>query len=410
MEYFSARRPPVSKPLFFLFVAVAVYGLLGSPTPDDPGMVEGLIGGLLVLSMGASVLKPASWLSSQQNGFLRALQIFFLCGLIFPTLTGAYFGNDLSLMLRDILAFLFLGLPLFLGERFKNNEMAGKVLCLLLIITGILFSIRTLLPVFNVWAAQDELLYLSNSPLALFAAIFLAGSLWVRLLNLTRSTIPLCVLMAAGLGILIAAMLLDVQRATIGAVLATIVILAATDVVRTPKKVVLPSLILAVAGICLYPVMSEILAAMARKTAQVGLNMRAQEAQAVFDALSASPLAVFMGLGWGSIVASPAVGGLDVNYTHSLLTTMALKGGVILLMVTMAVVLSALYQIVLIYQRDRVHALALFWPLIIPVLLYASHKSLDFGLLLLMIGVWSNEGVALHRGEASCKTKGHRKE
>lgn len=55
---------------------------------------------------------------------------------------------------------------------------------------------------------------------------------------------------------------------------------------------------------------------------------------------------------------------------------MLLKGGVILLLLTVFMVLGALHQIYLIFQQDSVKGLSLFWPLAIPVLLYASHKSL----------------------------------
>ena len=121
----------------------------------------------------------------------------------------------------------------------------------------------------------------------------------------------------------------------------------------------------------------------------------------------AFPPSLFVGQGWGSVFVSPAVGGLSVNYTHSLLTTMALKGGLILFFLAFVTMLAALYQIFLIFQRDRVRGLALFWSLVIPVFLYASHKSLDFGLLLLMIGVWSIDPEALHKSHSSGKTEEH---
>jgi hypothetical protein len=52
-------------------------------------------------------------------------------------------------------------------------------------------------------------------------------------------------------------------------------------------------------------------------------------------------------------------------------------------------------------------ALSLLWPLLIPVLLYASHKSLDFGLILLLTGVWSTRAEALRAAAPSVKTKEH---
>jgi hypothetical protein len=86
---------------------------------------------------------------------------------------------------------------------------------------------------------------------------------------------------------------------------------------------------------------------------------------------------------------------------------MALKGGLVTLGLSVLMALAALYQIFLIFQRDRVMALSLLWPLLIPVLLYASHKSLDFGLILLLTGVWSTRAEALRAAAPSVKTKEH---
>ena len=41
----AADRMPVF--MAFLFVAIGLYGLFGTPTPDDPGLIEALIGALL---------------------------------------------------------------------------------------------------------------------------------------------------------------------------------------------------------------------------------------------------------------------------------------------------------------------------------------------------------------------------
>ncbi len=396
------RTLPVS--LLCLFLAIIIYALAGSPTPDNPGIIEVAIGGLLVLSIGAAGLSRSADFFYATNGFIKAVQVMFIAGLIFPTLTGVYYGNNHMLMLRDLLAFTFLGLPLFLSERVARNDTASVILTILLLMTGVLFSLRTLLPAFNIWIPQGELLYLSNSPLTLYAAVYLAGMIWTMMLAPRKADVIRIVVMAAGLALLIGAMLLDVQRATVGAIIITLLVLVGFDLIKTPRKAIMPFLILCVLIAALYPVMSEMLQAMAQKTARVGMNMRVQEAQAVFDALMASPPALFAGLGWGASFSSPAVGYLDVNFTHSLLTTMALKGGIIMMILTMVVAVAGLYQVAVIFRADRARGLALFWPLIIPVLLYASHKSLDFGLVLLLIGVWSIRGQMLHRGEASCKT------
>lgn len=387
----------------FLGLAIVLYALFGSPTPDNPGLVEAAIGVLIVLAVGIGGLRGLVDLRLERSAFLKCLQILFLSGLILPSISGVYYGNDPVLIVRDVLAFAFLALPLFLSEKFAGDKTVSRLLSALLVFAGLAFALRTLMPAFNVWISPDELLYLSNSPLALFAAVFLTGLFWKNLLLRTRHSLLLAAGYFVGVGILLAAMLLDVQRATIGAVLITLVVLAALSFAQTPRRAILPVLVLTVLVALLYPLVSDTIQVMAQKTASVGLNMRSQEALAVFNAMSASPESLFIGRGWGSVFASPAVAGLDVNYTHSFLTTMALKGGLIMLALAVLTVLAGLYQIFLVFQRDRAAGLALFWPLVIPVLLYASHKSLDFGLLLLLIGVWSTRLQALQAAAPSVK-------
>ncbi|PZQ45264.1 MAG: hypothetical protein DI551_07925, partial [Micavibrio aeruginosavorus] len=157
---------------YFLFAAIVVYALAGSPTPDHPGIIEAVVGGLLLLSLAAAGLHRAVDFNFSGSGYLKALQAFFLTGLVLPSLAGAYLGNDHWLIVRDVLAFAFLGLPLFLTRIFQESMRATEILCRLYVFAGLAFAVRTLMPAFNIWIPQGELLYLSNSPLALFAAVF----------------------------------------------------------------------------------------------------------------------------------------------------------------------------------------------------------------------------------------------
>lgn len=401
------RLKDIPASFFFLAAAVVLYALFGSPTPDDPGMTEAAIGVLLILAVGIGGLRGAIDLRLERVFFLKALQVLFLCGLILPTASAVYFGNDMMLIARDIAAFAFIGLPLFLSEKYAGDEKTARLLPALLVFAGLAFAVRTLIPTFNIWIPQRELLYLSNSPLSLFAGAFLIGLLWTALMERGRRAILVAAACLAGIAVLIAAMLLDVQRATIGAMALTLVILALFSFVQAPRRAALPIAMIALMAALLYPLVSETAQAIAQKTAMVGMNMRTQEAIAVFDTLSAQPESLFVGRGWGAVFSSPAVAGLDVNYTHSFLTTMALKGGLVMLGFAVLAVLAALYQIFLIFQGDRVRGLSLLWPLFVPVLLYASHKSLDFGLILLLTGVWSTQAQALRTAAPSVKTKEH---
>ncbi len=381
--------PPPAFACFF-YAAVLIYGAAGSPTPDNPGWPELLIAVFLLLSVGVAGVRDAFSFSKSASPFLQAMRFLFFMGLVFPLLVGAWHGNDRGLMLRDMAAFLFLGLPLFLSARIAADNAARFWMAPVFILAGFFFAVRTLMPAFNVWIPDGELLYLSNSPLTLFAGLCLAAALWRYLqppfapLRYGRAAFS-----GAMLCVILAAMLLDVQRATIGAVLVTLCVLMLDGIMRTPRRAILPVVIIIACACIIYPLLDGILQAMAAKTAAVGLNARSAEAAAVLEAVRGSPGGFFTGLGWGAVFGSPAVAGLEVNYTHSLLTTLFLKGGLIVLVPALIMAVCAFYEIFLIFQKDRGRGLALFWPFAIPLLLYASHKSLDYGLLLLALGVWS---------------------
>ena len=385
----------------FLFAAIILYALLGTPTPDNPGLAEAIIGALLILSLLCAPMENLSPFGPR-NSFLAAMQVFWIAGLILPTLAGVYHGHAPALILRDLAAFAFLGLPLFLSESIARDGGAAIVLRALCVFAGIMFAGRTLLPAFNVWVPEGELLYLSNSPLSLFAAIFLGCTFFDSLATVRRNFFKALLCLAA-LCVILSAMLLDVQRATVGAVFLSLAALMAVRLFETPR--IYAAAVAVIAGVCIaaFPLLADAFGAIAQKTAAVGWNMRAAEAQAVYEAVANAPDHLILGQGWGATFSSPAVGGLHVNYTHSLLTTMLLKGGIIMAILAAIAMISGLYQIFLIFQRDRVMALALVWPLLIPVLLYASHKSLDFGLVLLLIVVWSVRARTLPEARGSDK-------
>ena len=45
--------------IFVMCLAVALYACFGSPTPDAPGVLEAVIGGLLIIGVGVSGVRRA---------------------------------------------------------------------------------------------------------------------------------------------------------------------------------------------------------------------------------------------------------------------------------------------------------------------------------------------------------------
>jgi hypothetical protein len=133
------------------------------------------------------------------------------------------------------------------------------------------------------------------------------------------------------------------------------------------------------------PQLQPVFDSLMRKTQIVGANMRVQEWQAVWAEISGSPLSVTFGQGWGARFASPAVADINVNFTHGLLSSLLLKTGVFGMLLGAAYIMTLLGRLKPYLKTHIVVVFAIAAPIAIDVFLYASFKSLDFGLVLALI-------------------------
>ncbi len=370
-----------------LFLALILYALWGSPTPNQPGIVELIIALSLIGFIGFSALYKVCLISkgTVSPAWMVAGKFLLFYGLIVPLIVALSRDVSITHIIRDLVGFFFLCLPIFLVPVILKNQ-ADKVFLIGLLFIGALFSMRVLWSSFELFKQDQELLYLANSPLVLFSTLFFIGYAFKALYKqVTIHSFTLFIGLILISAIMSLAMFADIQRATFGALVLTTLSLAAIGLFHAPLRMIMPILVIFVIGFFLWPYWLEISGDMAQKTAQVGVNMRFHELQAVWDAVNVQPLNILFGLGWGAQYASPAVGGLDVTFTHSLLTYMFLKTGVIGLGVTLVYLFFVFEKFVRLYLIDPVKGNALIWPFIIPIILYASYKSFDFGLLLTLM-------------------------
>lgn len=386
MQGFSILKHDLK--LVFFLLALSLYALWGSPTPDRPGVIELSVAVLLIFSISVSNLFKSQNLSLNEKTEKWRIAVWILWGygLSVPVIVALSGEATITIMARDIIGFIFLCLPLFLYEFFdhkKNRQKFFLVLCLLI---GVTFSIRVLLPNFILFDKTSELLYLANSPLVLFTSLFLASyacrKIFYKLDLHHLLFFGVCII---GSVVTLMAMFVDVQRASFAALALTIISLFIIGFIKAPLRTIIPLILMTILGVIFYDFLSVVSQDIAIKTSRVGLNMRFQEWQAVWERLSESWIYVLFGHGWGSSFASPAVGGLHVTYTHSLLSYMFFKTGLIGLILTLTYLVFIFEKLVRLYFSDPVKGNALLWPLLIPVFLYASHKSFDFGLLLVLI-------------------------
>lgn len=373
--------------LFFLLSTIVLYGALGSPTPDSPGWVEGAIGLLLVAAIGPGRMMRLFSLESMR-GWRGAAMILLLYGMSVPFIVAVVQGNGMHLVLRDVIPFLFLLMPLF----FINlNDRAAVPVRAAVAAVGVLFALRLAM-------GDDDPLYLSIAPTVIFAALLLFGLAGAALYRRCGAGSLIRAALFAGLGALpVAAMVMTMQRASLGLFAAGIGFLLLAALLNRPVRALVPLAFVALGVVLLWAVLGDVTGALWQKHGLVGLNMRAQEAEAVFDALGPAPIGALFGNGWGATFESPAVGGERVNFTHNLMTSFLLKCGLVGAGLVILYIVLLVWRLVPLVRRDPVMAVALGVPVVIDCFLYASFKSFDFGLILLLVMLWTRDGM---RGRA----------
>ena len=287
--------------------------------------------------------------------------------------------------------FLFMMLPLFSGHLISADERYLKYLIFGVCVLGLIFSVRSLVFQFEYFSGllgvrdTGELYYFANMPTVQFACLFFlykAFQAFLERVSVQRFFLMVGFCLASFVAVL--PMALTLQRASLGVVLVYVCCLFLYAFYKKPYKSFILILGVGIGAVFMLGFVSETVFDLLNKTSSVGFNMRFEELSAVWESVSKDPFSLIFGLGWGGTFNSPAVGELSVNFTHSLLTSLILKTGLL------GFVLGSCYIGALFFRCLRVHrshlflVMALAFPILIDVFLYASFKSLDFGLILLV--------------------------
>lgn len=385
----------VSLRVVCLALALFLYGAASSPTPDDPGVVEVGVAVLLLAAMGIRGL--VDLLRVEPTGPLWRIlaQAFLIFGLSVPLCLGLLAGHAPDLILRDCAGFLFLLMPLVLAD-------IGPFW---VIVVGLLFSLRALAPLMGwSWDAAAALSYFSNAPTVLFACVFLLLTACARLFGRGQ---PSSLLHAGGMLLLsflaLLAMSMSLQRASLGYVALALAVFLFLAGMRAPgRMLIMLTVLIGILSLVAQPA-GDLLQALADKTALYGSNQRAAEWQAVWQALQENPVNILFGLGWGGTFESPAVAGIRVNYTHSLLSSLLLKTGLVGLVLGSGYIFALLVACARQFRAQPVMVLALMGPMLIDIFLYASYKSLDFGLILALAAGCAMRGCKRRAAHVSVK-------
>lgn len=358
------------------FLAILLYALFSSPTPDSAGLAEITIMALILIAV-----TPAGAIGAITRPHLPAPlgyhRFFCLFMLSVPLIIGVVNGYATGDIIRDLIPVMALCLPLPLPLMTINPPVRSMAAAMG--IAGFVFSLRYLLAVMpdlsiiGLNAQHDNLLYLANAPLVPFACLYGFAVLTdpeKKMLGqrITGGVITLVTFLA---------MACMVQRATFILCLTGCIAIAAIRLPRNPLTIVVITSILAIIITPYLPLLLQISDGMIEKTMTLGLNSRWDEITALI------PHGTVFGQGWGALWQSPAVGDYWVRYTHNMFSYYWLKAGMIgsILAIGFALLWIRLAaQIV--FRHNFALGLALIIPLLIHIFLYTGYKTFDFALLI----------------------------
>lgn len=361
------------------FIALLVYAVFGSPTPDHPGWAELIVAGLLLASIPWALPKRETMPAWYGAGL--AMGLWFLT---VPLGLGLFSDAGEGAILRDVAAAGFLIMPLLYFAALERKEFT-QLLTAGIVIIGLAFSLRSFAQAGAI-AAPANTDYLANSPEVLFSALFFIHLFFVRLeKNLTLKNALACIGLMLVVVVPFAAMGTMLQRASIGMFAIVSVVWWLELLWRRPQRALIGVAFVLPFVAWKLPYLLHLFDQLMVKTTAVGLNNRKEELAAVLSFMDRSILATIFGQGWGAGFENPAVGGVRVNYTHSLATSLLYKCGL------GGVVLFFAYLSLMIRRAGagggwRLPSfMVVIPPLLIGLLLYANYKSLGYGLILLAL-------------------------
>ncbi|MDP3858309.1 MAG: hypothetical protein Q8Q73_11185 [Stagnimonas sp.] len=382
--------------LLLLMLALLVYGTFSNPTPDSVGPAEISLFALLLLSIGPlPFLKMAAGVglfSQPLSAHWYRLCAFYLLLTVW-LIVGVARNNPVGEMVRDMIAFCFVFLPVLLVTAFptqwSDNDL--RKITDTLAIVGVLLAIRHMMSVgLNISELgksfeNDHTLYLSTDPTVLFAAVYLPLRAWDFSANGRRmSAFARLLFLGGGLTAAIAL----ASKGHRGPLALMAAAYGYFGVVRGSRSAGTAMLLLLAVGLIAFAgrdQISLVIDALMRKQENRGINGRDFEMYAVFEAISGSAQSLALGLGFGSSFYNPAAGGGFVNFAHVFASWAVLKGGFFTAVVMIFYALSFLPPLLRIARRDLSLFLALSCPFVIGALINGSYRMLTFGFLLYVV-------------------------
>ena len=375
--------------LSFIFFSIALfsYGVFSYPFPRTPGIVEIIIGGLLVLATGVRGFWALFSFSALTKDFQK-IRLSFWYLLLVPTSTMLVYGWETRDYIRDVIPLIYMFIPLLVMATVGNSKYVER-LPLFVSIVGFLFSIRFFIEVqatpfaIGQGVLWDNKKYFSYDPTVLFGAIWFALEGSKNWGHSVRGILKSVIFIVASF-VCFAALAGVIQRAPI----ALVVLACAFYFLRTGMwklhKIVLLVIALLAAFYYLGALFLDVFDQFYLKQSLHGLNNKDSEFLMVLDVITQSLGVAFAGVGWGGIFYNPAYGMMMSN-THSLISYALIKTGILGTVAFIIMGSRVARDCLRLLSIDTTVALASSSALFIGLFFQPTYKTLSFGVILLIV-------------------------
>lgn len=390
----------------WLLVAIFfIYAVFSESTPDDPGLPEAILGGLLILLVGVTGALRAigSELVETRPSVPRYAVVAFVWLLVAPTAVLLVRGNDFGDFVRDIIPLMYLLLPvLVIGHLREAPEKAVRLIQRGLSFVGLAYAIRF----FN--TSEGELFqttllggieYFTMDPAVIFGATFLL-CVGLHLFSQRRLVASAAALLAGG--ITFGSILASTARGQIALVLCGVALFAWLQIWKRPLRLRswLP-VMLAAAAFLYFDLMWLVEFAVdtvTAKTESAGItNTRDIEVKEILAYAGSGVDVFFFGGGWGHKLFLTTIG-VEARFAHNVFFYLLWKTGALGLIAFLAICWWIFKAFIGMWRRRSdpwVMALwlASFNVLVIHGNLEPGYKMLPFGFVLCLILLCGSKGI-----------------
>ncbi|MBD0379769.1 hypothetical protein [Paenibacillus sedimenti] len=385
------------KSSLYIALALLIYATLSSPFPQNPGVFEAAVALCLMLfvriPIGALIAAGSFRGMDQYKSFPVWLHMLFFYLLWWELINGAVLqGNNLVDVIRDLIPFIYLFMPLFLLPAMQKAKLDwGAILPWIISLVGVIFSIRFYIKAdINLTEIgrryfSDYLLYFPYDPSVIFAGIFLP----LMAIQIWRVKSPIrmigSIVMVIGGALALGSLLAVAQRAPIGLAVVCFTVYALGVARQSIGKLVLVLVLFASVYMVAQDQIASSLDLLQAKQSEYGANGKTDEMFTIFKEVAKDPSAFFLGRGWGGLFFDP-IYMAKVSYTHSVITYYMLKAGVIGLITFILYLGWVLSRMLKAFTMSRLPViLASIVPMSIGMLFQPSYKCLSYGVILALV-------------------------